>query len=203
MFKIEHPEIYKTYYILLMKNISGCKKEQINRIYDMKGSTDDRRVLQEGALEDLSIPFTRVCKDLDFLELEKKLYLSRVDANAVKGQLKADTSFLRDLNIIDYSLLVMKVRWLGEPECPYFWGPLQQLPSTKWEGIYYHIALIDISQKWDITKKGEQWWKRILGKKDTSAQQPSTYQARFMKFIREITTHEETEPVSKRPFSAN
>jgi hypothetical protein len=44
-----------------------------------------------------------------------------------------------------------------------------------------------VSQKWDFQKKGEQWWKKILGKKDTSAQQPSFYQARFINFISEIT----------------
>lgn len=30
-----------------MKNISGCNKFQIRRIYDMKGSTDDRKVLKD------------------------------------------------------------------------------------------------------------------------------------------------------------
>ena len=42
MFKIEHADIYRVYYILVMKNISGCEKHQIKSIYDMKGSTDDR-----------------------------------------------------------------------------------------------------------------------------------------------------------------
>jgi hypothetical protein len=50
------------------------------------------------------------------------------------------------------------------------------------------MSLIDVSQKWDRQKRGENWWKKLLGKKDTSAQQPSFYQARFMNFIREITT---------------
>jgi hypothetical protein len=50
------------------------------------------------------------------------------------------------------------------------------------------MALIDISQKWDLQKKGEKWWKNIIGKIDTSAQQPSVYQQRFMNFMREITS---------------
>ena len=30
----------------MMKNIAGCRKNQIKRIFDMKGSTDDRKVLK-------------------------------------------------------------------------------------------------------------------------------------------------------------
>ena len=52
--------------------------------------------------------------------------------------------------------------------------------------IYYHICMIDISQKWDLKKRGENWWKKLMGQKDTSAQQPSFYQARFMSFVEQI-----------------
>ena len=94
---------------------------------------------------------------------------------------------MQSLNIIDYSLLVMKVQWKEEPEDPYFWSPLQRMQSTSSENVYYHISLIDISQKWDIQKKSEKWWKRFLGKKDTSAQEPSVYKNRFLKFISKIS----------------
>jgi len=47
MFTIHNKEINQKYYILLMKNIAGCQKDQISRIYDMKGSTHDRQILRE------------------------------------------------------------------------------------------------------------------------------------------------------------
>ena len=112
------------------------------------------------------------------------MYLSSFDTNDFKNQLKHDTSFLQGLNIIDYSLLVMKVYWPEEPREPAFWGPLQRIPSNNEENIYYHISLIDVTQKWDRSKQGENCWKRMMGKKDTSSQQPSFYQARFMHLIR-------------------
>ena len=40
-----------------------------------------------------------------------------------------------------------------------------------------------------------------MGKKDTSSQQPSVYQARFMHFIRQITTFELTEVMLRRETS--
>lgn len=48
--------------------------------------------------------------------------------------------------------------------------------------------MIDYLQKWDLQKKSEQWWKKLFGKKDVSAQQPSVYQFRFMKFLQDITS---------------
>ena len=52
---------------------------------------------------------------------------------------------------------------------------------------YYHLGIIDYLQAWDLQKKGEQWWKNLLGKKDISAQEPKKYQQRFISFITEIT----------------
>lgn len=34
-----------------MKNLAGCGKEQIIRTYDMKGSTDDRQILNNNEEE--------------------------------------------------------------------------------------------------------------------------------------------------------
>ena len=76
LFKIEHEEISRTYFVLLMKNIAGCHRGQVRRIYDMKGSTDDRRVLKDSETE-LAETVARVYKDLDFIRLEHKLFISR------------------------------------------------------------------------------------------------------------------------------
>ena len=34
----------RTYQLILMKNITGCQQNQINRVYDLKGSKYDRHV---------------------------------------------------------------------------------------------------------------------------------------------------------------
>lgn len=55
-------------------------------------------------------------------------------------------------------------------------------------GENYHIALIDYLQRWDLGKQSEKWWKNLFGKQDVSAQQPTVYQMRFMRFLKEITS---------------
>lgn len=35
---IKGDEIQRTYRLILMKNITGCQKNQISRVYDLKGS---------------------------------------------------------------------------------------------------------------------------------------------------------------------
>jgi hypothetical protein len=45
LFTIKGDEIQRTYYLILMKNILGCKRDQILRLYDLKGSKYDRQVL--------------------------------------------------------------------------------------------------------------------------------------------------------------
>jgi 1-phosphatidylinositol-4-phosphate 5-kinase len=54
---------------------------------------------------------TRVLKDLDFNRLEGQIEIDSVLAKELRNQLRIDTSFLTDLNIIDYSLLLMRVNW--------------------------------------------------------------------------------------------
>jgi N-glycosylase/DNA lyase len=81
----------------------------------------------------------------------------------------------------------MRVRWPTPPTEPQFWSTLNRINSTIDPNEFYHISLIDYLQKWDLQKKSEQWWKKLFGKKDVSAQQPSVYQFRFMKFLQEIT----------------
>jgi hypothetical protein len=42
-------------------------------------------------------------------------------------------------------------------------------------------------QAWNISKKSENWFKSLLGKKEISSQEPNFYQRRFMLFFEEIT----------------
>jgi len=92
-------------------------------------------------------------KDLDFMKLEGKIEIDQIYAKEMKDQLQADTSFLKHLNIIDYSLLLMRVTWPEPPKTPKFWGKIQRIPSTVCQDEYYQIALIDFLQKWDLQKK--------------------------------------------------
>lgn len=91
MFKIENKEINQKYYILLMKNIAGCEREQIARTYDMKGSTDDRQILKEREYEDEELVGRVVLKDLDFMHLEHQIEIDTTLAKELRTQLRIDT----------------------------------------------------------------------------------------------------------------
>ena len=87
--------------------------------------------------------------------------------------LEQDSIFLRDLNILDYSLLVVRVFWEEEPAELHFWGGCQRVRVEGSQHEYYHFGVIDYLQRWDLQKKGEKWWKKFLGKKDFSAERPN------------------------------
>lgn len=120
------------------------------------------------------------------MKMEKRLYIKNELKAELKDIIEKDTLFLKSLNLIDYSLLIVKVRWEADPKDPDFWGQYQRIESSVDLETYYHIGIIDYLQKWDFQKKGEKWWKRLWGKKDISAQEPKKYQLRYMAFVNEI-----------------
>jgi len=64
-------------HLVLMKNIAACKKEFIERTYDLKGSTFDRAVLNK-EYQSFSKSLSKyILKDTDFLLLERFIYVSR------------------------------------------------------------------------------------------------------------------------------
>ena len=141
-------------------------------------------------------------KDLDFNKLEQTLKIEHELRERFREVVEADSNFLKNLNIVDYSLLVVKVKWARPPLNPEFWGVLQRMPAVghgAQEGVYYHIGIIDILQRWDIQKNVEKWWKKLLGKKDISAEGPKKYQTRFVHYIRQITAEVYGERKSQRP----
>ena len=56
-----------------MENIAKVPKENILKIFDMKGSKFDRKVLKAEEKGKNIDPSKKILKDLDFIELEKKL----------------------------------------------------------------------------------------------------------------------------------
>lgn len=55
-----------------MWNISACPRQYVLRTYDLKGSTFDREVLKKNPDVELN---KVTLKDLDFLKLEKKIFI--------------------------------------------------------------------------------------------------------------------------------
>ena len=94
-----------------MKNILGCERKQIIRTYDMKGSKYDREVIKAEKKYKYNELMNLTLKDTDFAKLEGKL---RIDPQLIKefrNIIRKDSSFLKSLNLIDYSLLVVRIQW--------------------------------------------------------------------------------------------
>jgi hypothetical protein len=85
-----------------MRNIVGPFKNTILRQYDLKGSTQNRKELINPD-DDLS---KMTLKDLNFDELENKIYLSKKDTSSVENQIEEDTFMLAESDLMDYSMLL-------------------------------------------------------------------------------------------------
>ena len=174
----------------------------------MKGSTVDREVLKDNPNADI---VTTTLKDLDFLNLEKKIHVSAEDKKKILAALIEDANFFIKQEIIDYSLLVMKINkkkfletlqsnrdvlFPSDEElrrklsyAQKFSRGIYSVPSVEEPGIFYHIGIIDYLQTYDFKKWFERHAKMILKmtrKLDVSSQDPQSYGKRFIVFLKKI-----------------
>ncbi|CAD8072993.1 unnamed protein product [Paramecium primaurelia] len=170
-------------HFLIMKNISlGIPRNQILRTYDMKGSEYDREVLANKPSSDLS---KMTLKDLDFFKIETQIWIEESISKKLNQSLINDAKFLERQQLIDYSLLIMIIDWNQKETQLQKYLDGQQIniiPSIKEKGIYYHIAIIDYLQQWNVNKSLERKTKKIITMNmqlDTSAQEPNIYGKRF------------------------
>ncbi|CAD8098750.1 unnamed protein product [Paramecium sonneborni] len=177
-------ENQKNINIIVMRNIA--KTSNTFRIYDLKGSSYDREV----AKKDTNLQKV-VLKDLDFLNIEKYLYISQEDASYIAENAIKDSNFFKSQGLIDYSLIVFKI--LNEKNQNLI--PKNQANTFMCDDIRYryHIGIIDYLQEYNVQKQFEKYSKKIIKLNqnlDTSSQDPKIYANRFQQFIRRITKHE-------------
>ena len=165
--------------VIILRNIVQ-REGQIVSKYDIKGSVADRKVLgQREQPEPL-----QVCKDVDFRNVQKELYLGEEEKRRLYEAIQGDVGMLRDRNIMDYSLLVaIGVRDEEEPSSIHTY-----LGTGKDRGYVYYIGLIDFLQVFNRTKRFESFSKQLRGVKatDLSAINSDDYAARFLAFLEDI-----------------
>ena len=91
-------------YILIMRNLIGSFSNNIMCKYDLKGSTYKRT--DEFQFEKVNV---QVMKDLDFFNIEKVLMFPDITINSFREIAKNDSAFLNEQELMDYSLLVVKI----------------------------------------------------------------------------------------------
>ncbi len=127
-------------------------------------------------------------KDLDFLEIEKKIYVGQEQSAHIKRSLIKDANFFRKCGFIDYSLLVIKMR-KNDISNSDQQLEVHSIKSIKEEGIYFNLGIIDYFQKYNFQKIIEKYGKKIIkfnAMLDTSAQNPHDYADRFIKMLENI-----------------
>lgn len=90
--------------ILVMRNLIGSFSNNIMCKYDLKGSTYKRS--DEFQFEKVNV---QVMKDLDFFNIEKVLMFPDITINSFREIAKNDSAFLNEQELMDYSLLVVKI----------------------------------------------------------------------------------------------
>lgn len=201
---------YDQVYFVVMNNIFS-KNRIVHERYDLKGSTYKRETFHPGVLPEYDIEFknkeiTLAMKDLDFLRRKKSLNVTGAQKDLILKTIEKDSVLFKELNIIDYSLLVgvhykdrsqpVKQEEKLEDEfdfgenIPEFGGSVEEVPTS----ITYHspdgneiyfIGIIDILTSFSsFRKKCEYLIKRICIGKSISCIPPKDYAERFQEFLK-------------------
>ncbi|KRX08751.1 hypothetical protein PPERSA_08062 [Pseudocohnilembus persalinus] len=199
-FRISKYSKEKVIYIVVMPNVFQTKNK-IGKRYDLKGSLYHRTTKDKD-------PATAK-KDLDFINEEKQLVVDSQKYESFIKQIKSDSKFFAQNNIIDYSLLLgihfkrdlknfSNNQSKKEPEeSPYLYyeydeeeqqieqGLIHRLDSEDSNHIYY-FGIIDILTLF----KMEYIFKRVTQGPDISAIPPQEYKIRFDAYIERMFSDE-------------
>ncbi len=99
----------------IMDNLLGKDFNNIERIYDLKGSTKGRRAkLAEEEEDGQVLTGLKVLKDLNYIDFEEQLKIGKYQKDSLNYLLENDSRFLAENNLMDYSLLLIKAKTQDE-----------------------------------------------------------------------------------------
>ena len=101
--------------VIVMRNVIGDFKDNIIAKYDLKGSTANRKSNFDMEKSDSS-----VMKDLNFNEYEHGIMISRDHIKHFRKYTKEDSTFLCSLELMDYSVFLVKLTLSKEEEIDLF-----------------------------------------------------------------------------------
>jgi Phosphatidylinositol-4-phosphate 5-Kinase len=157
---------------IMMESLIEHKSKSI--IFDLKGSRVSRLI--EGVSDPLNPPLGVVLKDENFRLYKRKLYMPKATKFELIKVLKADMLFLKDLEIIDYSLFVS----------------ISDIKSNNQRAIkgdekYFTLGIIDIFEVYGLKKQTEQKLKKLLNKKkEISVAPPEEYYERLFEYLEDV-----------------
>jgi len=93
--------------IIVMRNVIGDFKDNVIAKFDLKGSSFKRK-----SKLDIEKIDEKTMKDNNFDEIEHKIFLGKESSDKLRLICKKDSEFLRDMNLMDYSLFLIKINIL-------------------------------------------------------------------------------------------
>jgi 1-phosphatidylinositol-4-phosphate 5-kinase len=116
--------------IIVMRNVIGEFKEYVMAKYDLKGSTKNR--VTEFDMEKLG---EITLKDLNFNELEKGIKMSSDSIATFRTLIKYDALFLRKMELMDYSLFLVKLTFSKEQISDLFGEEIQDIQENEYKEL--------------------------------------------------------------------
>ena len=179
--------------VILMQNLFGCSPIHIERMFDLKGSSVQRKTKNvQNWRKD------QVLKDMDYqwlTQVERKLInFNLEDIQEIKKNMESDINFYKRLSLMDYSLLFIIIDYPNKID-PDYKQIVELLDDPKYKGHVYEsskkdfiyiIGIIDYLQIYNSRKKIETFLKGIyFGKEKNmiSCVEPDYYGERFRNFM--------------------
>ena len=159
---------------IIMESIVNKKEKSI--IFDLKGSSANRLI--EGVEDNQQPPPGVVLKDNNYRLYRRKIKLDHLEKINFIKELKEDFMVLASYDLMDYSLLLA---FLSE-NCP-----KNRYSFVDKTGQVINIGIIDILERYSISKKGERKIKTFFhdGAK-LSVASPNNYFSRISEYLSEI-----------------
>lgn len=190
-------------HFVVMGNMFNTPLE-IHRRYDLKGSWVGRQTSAENFDPSVAL------KDVDFRNAMEHIHIGAARKAELFAQIKRDSEFLRDNNVIDYSLLLgihdigpndesimqneepagssgvsASVASANVSELPLHQRQLGGMLSSDKKSVY-SLGIIDILTPYDTRKKIEHFFKSLrYDRKGISCCPPAYYAERFVSFMHE------------------
>ena len=125
-------------------------------------------------------------KDTDFLKLKIRVALPEENLNEVLKILDLDIQFLRENQLMDYSIL-LGVELANEKLDQRNYISNRRVCESRCGNYIYHFCIIDYLQSFTLNKRGEIFFKTVFqnAKASTlSAIHPDRYASRFANFMK-------------------
>ena len=111
--------------IIVMRNVIGDFKDNVVAQFDLKGST-----FQRISQFDVSKVTKETMKDLNFNEIELGIMIDQQSINQLREAAKKDSEFLKENELMDYSLFLVKITLSKEESIDIFGDKILELQEA-------------------------------------------------------------------------